>query len=58
MKFHKDMLLLYAVTQTENQHFSRPHVQNLFVNSKGNYAHVLTLSRMVQVPDEIGRAHV
>lgn len=40
-----------AVTQTENQHFSRPHVQNLFVNSKGNYAHVLTLSRMVQVPD-------
>lgn len=35
-----------AVTQTENQHFSRPHVQNLFVNSKGNYAHVLTLSRI------------
>ncbi len=27
-----------AVTQTENQHFSRPHVQNLFVNSKGNYS--------------------
>ena len=40
-----------ATGQMENVHFSTPHVQNLFVNSKGNYAHVLTLSRMVQVPD-------
>ena len=50
----REMWFQNAVTQTENQHFSRPHVQNLFVNSKGNYSHVLTLSRMVQVPDAYG----
>ncbi|MEG1848525.1 MAG: sensor histidine kinase [Lachnospiraceae bacterium] len=40
-----------ALNKPENQHFSNPHVQNLYVDSDYQYDWVISLSRAVQITD-------
>lgn len=40
-----------AAGQTENLHFSNPHIQRLFVSSENGYRRVISVSRMVQMAD-------
>ena len=40
-----------AMEETENMHFSTPHIQNLFNDSKFHYYWVISLSRAIEITD-------
>ncbi|MBS5142343.1 MAG: sensor histidine kinase [Firmicutes bacterium] len=40
-----------AMEETENMHFSTPHIQNLFNDSKFRYYWVISLSRAIEITD-------
>ena len=46
-----------ATRRIENNHFSTPHVQNLFVNPENNYHWVVSLSRSVELTTAGSIAH-
>ena len=45
-----------ANREIENQHFSRPHIQNLFDDGSKTYHWVISLSRQVEIPGNAGNS--